>query len=64
MNLDALVLSPTEDGLKIRRVDNGENVAHVFRGVDRIEALKVVGGPNLVNIKLQSTTKIHGWLSH
>ena len=48
-NLDALVLSPTEDGLKIRRVDDGKDVAHIFRGVNRVLTLEIIGGPNLVD---------------
>jgi hypothetical protein len=49
-DLDTLVLRATENGLKTGRVDCREDVTHIFGGVDRVETLEVMSGPDLTNI--------------
>jgi hypothetical protein len=49
-NLDTLVLRTTKDGLKVGRVDKREDITHIFGGVDGVEMLEVIRGPDLARI--------------
>lgn len=45
--LNAGVLGTAVDDIQIRRIDNGEDVAHIMVGVNRIKSLKSTSQPYL-----------------